>query len=87
MPPKQIGRPNEPDAVGIFIVFIRLVEVKTDLVVAVNVPHVPGEYPAGSFKPEEGRLGPLMESAREWMGKVLETVEVREWGLFVNDED
>lgn len=55
--------------------------------VAINVPHVPGEYPAGTFKPEEGRLGPLMESAKAWRDQVLETLEVKEWGLFVNEED
>jgi len=71
--------------VGIFLVFIRLAEVATDILVAINVPHVPGEYAEGSFRPVEGRLGELMERGREWRDMVLRTLEVRDWGLFVNE--
>jgi hypothetical protein len=79
---KQQGRANEPDFVAILLTLIRLEGQKTDILVTVNVPHVAGEYEAGSVDLEHGRKGKLIERAGEWRERVLETFEVREWGLF-----
>lgn len=46
------------------------------------MPHVAGEYEAGSVDLEHGKQGGLIERAGEWRERVLETFEVREWGLF-----
>ena len=43
---KQRGRANEPDFVAVLMTLVRLVDKKTDIVVAVNVPHVGGRYDA-----------------------------------------
>lgn len=57
-------------------------EQGTDLVVAINVPHVQGEYDQASVDLDAVRLGGLMERAAEWREKVLASLEIREWGLF-----
>jgi hypothetical protein len=80
---KQQGRANEPDFVAILLTLIRLEGQKTDILVTVNVPHVAGEgYEAGSVDLEHGKQGGLIERAGMWRERVLETFEVREWGLF-----
>jgi hypothetical protein len=81
---KQRGRDNEPDFVGILLTLIRLEQQKTDIVVAVNVPHVRGQYDPAEVDLQSGKWGPLLEKGREMREKVLEGLEVRDWGLFVN---
>jgi hypothetical protein len=68
--------------VAITLTLIRLVDQKTDMLVTINVPHVPGSYEAGSVDLERGQMGPLLEQAGRWRERVLESFEVREWGLF-----
>jgi hypothetical protein len=79
---KQQGRTNEPDFVAILLTLIRLEGQKTDILVTINVPHVAGEYEVGSVDLEHGRQGSLIEKAGRYRERVLETFEVREWGLF-----
>jgi hypothetical protein len=79
---KQQGRANEPEFVAIMLTLIRLVDQETDMLVTINVPHVPGSYEAGSVDLEHGKMGPLLELAGKWRERVLESFEVREWGLF-----
>jgi hypothetical protein len=68
--------------VAIMLTLIRLVDQETDMLVTINVPHVPGSYEAGSVDLEHGKMGPLLELAGKWRERVLESFEVREWGLF-----
>ncbi|KAK1820817.1 hypothetical protein LTR12_004687 [Friedmanniomyces endolithicus] len=82
---KQRGRAHEPDFVGIVLLLVRLVEQKTDILVSVSVPHVAGEYEAGEVDLEEGRLGRLLEEGVRIREKVMESLEVRDWGLFVQE--
>lgn len=82
---KMRGRANEPEFVGILLSVLRLETVGTDIVVAVNVPHMPGEYAKEEIDPGSGRLGRLLEAGEKVREKVLETFEVRDWGLFVQD--
>lgn len=79
---KQQGRANEPEFVAILLTLIRLVDQKTDILVTINVPHVIGQYDVGSVDLEHGRMGPLLEQAAKWRERVLETFEVKDWGLF-----
>jgi len=79
---KQQGRANEPDFVAILLTLIRLADQKTDILVTVNVPHVAGEYETASVDLEHGKQGALLEQAGKWRERVLETFEVKEWGLF-----
>ena len=82
---KQRGRPNEPDFVGILLTMIRLETQKTDIIVAVNVPHIAGQYDPSEVDPEKGKQGRLLESAVEHRRKVMETFEIKDWDLFVQE--
>ena len=82
---KQRGRAHEPDFVGIVLLLVRLVEQKTDILVSVSVPHVAGEYEAGEVDLEEGRLGRLLEKGVQIRENVMESLEVRDWRLFVQE--
>ncbi|WPH04280.1 Hypothetical protein R9X50_00716900 [Acrodontium crateriforme] len=79
---KMRGREREPAFVGVLLTMVRLVEVETDFLVVVNVPHVPGEFEEGSVDAVTGKMGPLLERAVAIREKVLGTLEVRDWGLF-----
>ncbi|CAK3971077.1 ran-interacting mog1 [Lecanosticta acicola] len=80
---KMRGRANEPDFVGILLVLVRLVEKETDVVVSVNVPHMPGEYVREDVDLGKGRCGRLLEVGKAVRERVLETFEVKNWDLFV----
>ncbi|KAI7155191.1 hypothetical protein KC352_g27692, partial [Hortaea werneckii] len=80
---KQRGRAHEPDFVGILLTMVRLVEQQTDLLIAINVPHVKGEYEESEVDFAGGKYGKLMQQAMEYRERVLETFEVKDWGLFV----
>lgn len=67
------------------MILIRLKEQKTDIVVTVNVPHLPNSYDENEMTPEEGKLGPLMESASKVKERVLDTFEVKDFGLFIEE--
>lgn len=85
---KMKGRANEPDVVGMFLMVVRLKVQGTDLVVSVNVPHVVGTQGydgGGGLEFRAGRMGTLMEMGEKIKDKVVETLEVKEWGLFVQE--
>lgn len=82
---KQRGRPNEPDFVAILLTLVRLEEQKTDLVIAVNVPHLAGEYVRESVDLKAGRFGALIEVGERVAERVRGSLDVRDWGLFVNE--
>ncbi|KAK4549074.1 hypothetical protein LTR36_007530 [Oleoguttula mirabilis] len=83
---KQRGRANEPEFVGILLTMIRLVEQKTDLIIAINVPHVAGTYDEAEVDLAGGKYGKLIEAAMGLREKVVETLEIRDWGLFVQGD-
>ncbi|KAK0936728.1 hypothetical protein LTR29_011681 [Friedmanniomyces endolithicus] len=78
-------RAHEPDFVGIALLLVRLAEQKTDVLVSVNVPHVAGEYEEGEMDLEKGRLGRLLEKGVQIRENVMESLEVRDWRLFVQE--
>ncbi|KAK3706864.1 hypothetical protein LTR37_012543 [Vermiconidia calcicola] len=82
---KQRGRANEPDFVGILLTMIRLEQQKTDIIVAVNVPHLAGQYEPKDVDPEKGKHGRLLDAAIQHRQKVMETFEVKAWNLFVQE--
>ena len=67
------------------MVLARLEKEKTDIVITINVPHVSGEYIAEDVDLPAQRLGPLMDQAALMRKKVLETFEVKDYGLFVEE--
>ncbi|KAK5685641.1 hypothetical protein LTR17_027050 [Elasticomyces elasticus] len=82
---RQRGRAHEPDFVGVLLLLVRLVEQKTDLLVAVNVPHIPGHYDPGEVDLERRMTGGLLRIGGEIREKVLESLEIRDWELFVQE--
>ena len=64
---------------------IRLEEQKTDILIVINVPHIPGQFDSAEVDPEKGKHGKLLEAAMQYRGKVMETFEIRDWGLFVQE--
>ena len=77
---------------------IRLVSKSTDIVITINLPHIPGQADASTSTSESG---PLSRQGREedvdfargqfgrWVeeginvrDEVLRTLEIKDWGLF-----
>lgn len=61
---------------------VRLEAQTTDVVIAVNVPHVKGEYETASVDLEGGKSGTLLEAGEALRKRVEETFDVKDWGLF-----
>ncbi|KAF3004865.1 hypothetical protein E8E13_005669 [Curvularia kusanoi] len=80
--PPSNTNPNRkvPDLVYIHLMLLRLKEQDTDLMISVNIPHYPGEYE----KPKDGENGitQLMRDSEMIKDRILETFEIKEWGLF-----
>ncbi|KAE9989876.1 hypothetical protein EG327_002146 [Venturia inaequalis] len=74
------------DFTGIMLILIRLEKQTTDILIAVNVPHIPGEYEKDSINLDEQKIGPHLEAGLAIRKHILETFEVKEWSLFAADE-
>jgi hypothetical protein len=79
-------RRNTAEFTGILLILIRLEAQKTDIVVSVNVPHVPGEYKKEDVNLDSQKMGSHLEAGLKFRQRILETFEVKDWGLFVNEE-
>lgn len=81
-------RGRQPDFTGIILTLLRLKEQKTDIVISVNVPHtkVRGDYEPEDLDLANGKLTPLLESAKAAQDKILETFDFKDWSLLVIDE-
>ncbi|KAF2838479.1 Mog1p/PsbP-like protein [Patellaria atrata CBS 101060] len=78
-------RPETPDITVILVLLLRLPEQKTDIVISVNVPYIPGHYVPAEVDLEAGRGGPLLERGLAVVERVRGSFEVRDWGLFVEE--
>lgn len=77
--PPPPDRPRKtPDFVAIHLLLLRLKEQGTDIMITINAPHYPGEYE----KAEPGEKTALMKEGDEVAKKVLETFDIKDWGLF-----
>lgn len=81
-------RGPQPDFTGILLTLLRLKDQKTDILISVNVPHtrVRGDYEPDKLDFSTGQLSPLLEFGKEAHEKILETFDIKDWTLFVNDE-
>ncbi|KAL2045521.1 hypothetical protein N7G274_001949 [Stereocaulon virgatum] len=78
-------RPHSPTSTDIHLTLIRLVEQSADILITLNVPHIPGETETedegfvggGRF----GRAERAVRMKEAWEG-VVGSLEVRDWGLF-----
>ena len=75
------------DFTGILLILIRLVSVDTDIVVSINVPHIRGQYSKEDVNLEEQKEGPQLAEARELRDRVIQSFDVRDWGLFGVEEE
>ena len=64
---------------------IRLEQQKTDIIVAINVPHISGQYDPAEVDPEKGKHGALLDKAIDYRNEVLNTFEIQDWNLFVQE--
>ncbi|KAL8780429.1 MAG: hypothetical protein Q9194_000928 [Teloschistes cf. exilis] len=73
-----------PTLVAILLTLIRLEPQSTDLIVTVNIPHIPGhqEPTDGSVNFEEGKFGSMVQEGVRVRDEVWRTLEVKDWGLF-----
>ncbi|KAL1602798.1 hypothetical protein SLS60_006219 [Paraconiothyrium brasiliense] len=77
--PPPPDRPRKtPDFVAIHLLLLRLKEQGTDIMITINVPHYPGEYEEAGA----GEKTALMRDGDEIAKKVLESFDIKEWGLF-----
>ncbi|KAH6637681.1 hypothetical protein C7974DRAFT_146281 [Boeremia exigua] len=79
-PPDTNPGRKVPEFVYIHLMLLRLKEQGTDLMVSVNIPHYPGEYEKS--KNGEDEVTPLMKEGELMKDKILESFEIKEWGLF-----
>jgi len=76
--PPSGPRHKTPEFVYIHLLLLRLKEQDTDIMVTINIPHYKAEYE----KAEPGEETKLMKESKAIREKVLQTFEVKEWGLF-----
>lgn len=80
-----MGKGKAPDFTGVLLTLIRLVEQETDLVITVNVPHAVGEYDPREIDMSAGKHGSLLDAAIQYRDRILQTFEIRDWGLFIQE--
>ncbi|KAL8844538.1 MAG: hypothetical protein Q9205_000030 [Flavoplaca limonia] len=73
-----------PSFTAVLLTMIRLEAQSTDIVVTVNIPHIPGhqEPSDGEVNFEERKFGSLVEDGIKIRDEVWRSLEVRDWGLF-----
>ncbi|KAK3173614.1 hypothetical protein OEA41_006946 [Lepraria neglecta] len=88
--PGAARRPHAPTNTDIHLTLIRLVEQSTDIVITLNVPHIPSETEAEDPAAGDGdavrkQLNERTERAvlmKETWEMVVGSVEIRDWSLF-----
>ncbi|KAL8784454.1 MAG: hypothetical protein Q9213_003977 [Squamulea squamosa] len=85
-PPATNGnvRAKTPTFTAVILTLIRLVGQSTDILVTVNIPHIPGhqEPSDGEVNFDEGKFGTLVEEGVKIRDEVWRSLEVKDWGLF-----
>jgi hypothetical protein len=84
-PPSKPSSSN-PDFTAIVLNLIRLEKESTDVLITINVPHIKGGYAEGDVDLELGKQGKLIEDAIEYSARIWETFQIKDWGLFREEE-
>ncbi|KAI4097186.1 MAG: hypothetical protein LQ344_000596 [Seirophora lacunosa] len=91
-PPPSNGnaaRPLTPTFTCVILTLIRLIPQATDVVVTINIPHIPGQQepsdPTVDF--EQGKFGSLVEEGVRIRDEVWKSLEVKDWGLFAGADE
>ncbi|ORY15830.1 hypothetical protein BCR34DRAFT_558141 [Clohesyomyces aquaticus] len=81
-PPRDPSHPTSkrktPNFTSIHLLLLRLKEQTTDIVITVNVPHYPDDY----VKAGVGEATQLMKDGEVVKQKILDSFEIKDWGLF-----
>lgn len=64
---------------------VRLEREDTDIMIAINVPHIKGEYSEEDVDLQMGKQGRLIGDAVENAARIWETFKIKDWDLFVKD--
>lgn len=67
----------------IVLTLVRLQAQNTDLAITVNVPDAAGQGASEEIYPQEGTLGKQADAALVYRDHILETFQIRDWGLFM----
>lgn len=67
--------------VALLVLVIRMQEQSTDLVVTVNVPHLPGTHDFTEADLAGGRLSPLIETGLEYLERVTTSLEIKDLSI------
>jgi hypothetical protein len=67
------------------LALVRLEQQKTDILIAVNVPHIPGQYDPAEVDPEKAMHGALLQQAIDYRSEIMSTFEIKDWNLFVQE--
>ncbi|KAI9822890.1 MAG: hypothetical protein M1832_002915 [Thelocarpon impressellum] len=82
-PPRELAPDvRTPVFTALLVAIVRLEAQATDLVITVNVPHVRDSYDEDEVDLSMGRSGPLIDDAKHIHETVMETLEIKDWGLF-----
>lgn len=73
---------SAPDFTAIIMTLVRLERKGTDILITINVPHIPGEYDEEEVDLALGKQGKLIGNAVEYAATIWDTFEVRDWNLF-----
>lgn len=77
--PNPNPRRKVPEFTYIHLLLLRLKEQGTDIMITINIPHYTREYQKAT---EEDGQTQLMKDSKAIREKVLESFEIKEWGLF-----
>ena len=85
--PTRPSRPNTPIHTHILLTLIRLEPQFTDMLITLNIPHIPGSPEAIAVGGEEldfekGKYGSAIEEGKKVMDAVGNSLLVKDWGLF-----
>ncbi|KAL8709989.1 MAG: hypothetical protein Q9225_007367 [Loekoesia sp. 1 TL-2023] len=80
----NVQRPLTPAFTAIILTLTRLVPQSTDIVVTINIPHIPGQQEPSDagINFEEGKFGSLVEEGLRIREELWRTLRVKDWGLF-----
>ncbi|QDS71537.1 hypothetical protein FKW77_005326 [Venturia effusa] len=84
--PLEGDKRAKDDFTGIMLLLIRLEKQTADILIAINVPHVPGEYEKDAINLDQQKIGPHLEAGLAIRKHILESFEVKDWSLFGTDE-
>lgn len=82
--PSLSNNSSSPQFTALLLILVRLPTQHTDIVVTINVPHVPGNYDASEISLDEGHPGSLIQEGMAIRDQILGSLEVLKWDLFVN---